>query len=107
MLGPPGRELIEGRFGPLGSGAGKLSINGAEYDLAGLLAQLGIGFDDTKPIDALVLATGRYLIRYLDAQDQRIVACEFDGNFQFLGETRAHVSEWTGQEADDEYYGGH
>lgn len=101
-----GRALIEARYGPLGAGAQKLSIRGTEYDVGALMAQIGLEFDDAKPIDALDLSD-HYLVRYLDAQDQRIVAVEFDADFHCLGETRAHIAEWVGDQAYFTEYSGH
>ena len=34
-----------------------------------------------------------------DAEEQRIVAYEFDAGFRYLAETRVHVAEWIGDEA--------
>jgi hypothetical protein len=90
-----GRALMEARFGPLGAGAQRVSIAGTDYDLRAILTQIGVEFDDAKPIDALELPD-RYVIRYLDAQDQRVVALEFDVSFRSLGETRAHIAEYSG-----------
>jgi hypothetical protein len=101
-----GRALIEARFGPLGAGARQLSVAGTDYDLAALLSQIGVEFDDAKPIDALELPD-RYVVRYLDAQDQRVVALEFDASFHTLGETRAHIAEWEGDQAYFTEYSGH
>ena len=47
------------------------------------------------------------MIRYLDAQDQRVVALEFDVNFHTLGEIRAHIAEWEGDQAYFTEYSGH
>ncbi len=63
-----GRALIEARFGPLGAGAQRVTIAGIDYDLRALLSQIGVEFDDAKPIDALELPD-RFVVRYLDAQD--------------------------------------
>jgi len=101
------RDIIEGRFGPLGSGAQGLAIRGISYPLAQLLSQLGAEFDDSKPIDALALPEGRYVLRYLDGQDQRVVAAEFDADFCLLGETRASIAEWEGDEDNPVRYSGH
>jgi hypothetical protein len=103
----PDRDIIERRFGPLGSGAQSLAIRGLSYSLAQLLSQIGAEFDDSKPIDALVLPEGRYVLRYLDGQDQRVVAAEFDAEFRLLSETRAKISEWEGEGPDSAYYSGH
>ena len=101
------RDVIEGRFGPLGSGAHSLTVGGVSYSLAQLLSQIGAEFDDSQPIDALVLSDGHYVLRYLDGQDQRVVACEFDVDFRSLGETRANITEWEGDDSDLGYYSGH
>ncbi len=101
------RGAIERRFGPLGSGAQSLAIRGMTYSLAQLLSQIGAEFDDSKPIDALALAGGSYVLRYIDGQDQRVVAAEFDDDFRLLGEMRASLSEWEGDGSHLAYYSGH
>jgi len=101
------RDAIEGRFGPLGSGAQSLAIRGATYSLSQLLAQIGAEFDDSKPIDALALPEGRYVLRYIDGQDLRVVASEFDADFRVLGETSASITEWEGDGSSFAYYSGH
>jgi hypothetical protein len=107
MNTPRDRELIERRFGPLGSGAKSLAIRGEQYSLAQLLSQIGAEFDDSKPIDALALAGGHYVLRYIDGQDQRVVAAEFDDDFRLLSEVRASLSEWEGDGSTPAYYSGH
>ncbi len=94
-----GRALFESRYGPLGTGEQSLTIRGVEFSLPELLARLGLDFGDSCAIDALTLAEGRYVVRYFDAEDQRAVAHEFDANWKFLGETRAHIADWIGDEA--------
>jgi hypothetical protein len=94
-----GRALMESRYGPLGSGGQSIAVQGTEYSLAELLLRLGLDFGDSRPIDALALPDGHYVVRYFDAEDQRAVAHEFDVEFRFLGETRAHIAEWIGEEA--------
>ena len=79
-----GPALIESRYGPLGSGSQTLTIK-----------------DVSRAIDALALTDGRYVFRYYDGQDQRVVALEFDADFRSLGEVRAQFPEWIG---DEEYY---
>jgi hypothetical protein len=107
MTKPRDREVIEGRFGPLGSGAQSLAIRGVNYSLAQLLSQIGAEFDDSKPIDALALAGGHYVLRYIDGQDQRVVAAEFDADFRFFSELRASLTEWEGDGSSLSYYSGH
>ncbi len=98
---------MERRFGPLGSGAQHLAIRGVTYSLSQLLSQIGAQFDDSKPIDALTLSEGRYVLRYIDGQDQRVVAAEFDADFRLLGETRADITEWESDDSKLSYYSGH
>ncbi len=107
MNKPRDRDVIESRFGPLGSGAQRLTIQGVTYSLSQLLSQIGAEFDDSKPIDAMTLSEGRYVLRYLDGQDQRVVAAEFDADFRLLGETRASLAEWEGDDPNLAYYSGH
>ena len=99
------RDGIEGRFGPLGSGAQSLAIRGVTFSLPQLLAQIGAEFDDSKPIDALTLPEGRYVLRYIDGQDLRLVASEFDADFRVLVETRERITDWGGD--GFAYYSGH
>jgi hypothetical protein len=107
MNTPRERDVIERRFGPLGSGAQSLAIRGVNYSLAQLLSQIGAEFDDSKPIDALALPEEHYVLRYVDGQDQRVVAVEFDDDFRLLGELRASLSEWEGDGSNLSYYSGH
>jgi len=101
------RDGIKGRYGPLGSGAQSLAIRGVTYSLSQLLAQIGAVFDDSKPIDALTLPEGRYVLRYIDGQDLRMVASEFDADFRVLVETRARITDWEDDGSSFDYYSGH
>jgi hypothetical protein len=101
------RDGIKGRYGPLGSGAQSLAIRGVTYSLSQLLAQIGAVFDDSKPIDALTLPEGRYVLRYIDGQDLRVVTSEFDADFRVLVETRVRITEWEGDGSSFGYYSGH
>ena len=107
MNAPRNRDVIERRFGPLGNGVRSLTIQGVTYSLSQLLSQIGAEFDDSKPIDALALQEGHYVLRYVDGQDQRVVAAEFDADFHLRGETRASVTEWEGDDSNLAYYSGH
>jgi hypothetical protein len=102
-----GRKLIESRYGPLGCGYQSLTVGGVKYLLVELMSQMGLSFDDSRPIDVLTLSEGHYAIRYFDAQDQRVVAQEFDVNFQLLCETRAHSAEWLDEDAYFSMFSGH
>ncbi len=93
-----GRALIESRYGPLWSGRKAVTVSGAEYDLDALMFHMGLNFEDSRPIDVLEVSGGRYVVRYYDGDDQRVVAHEFDDHFRFLGELRAHIAEWIGED---------
>ena len=68
---------------------------------------MALNFDDSRAIDALSLPDGRYVFRYYDGQDQRVVALEFDADFRNLGEVRAQFPEWIGDEGYYPQYCGH
>ncbi len=102
-----GRPLIESRFGALGCGSQHVSIRGQEYDIPALLAHMGLNFEDAKPIDVQALGGDRFVLRYYDGQDQRVVAHEFDQQFHFIAETRAHIAEWIGDDAYFSLFSGH
>ncbi len=102
-----GRALIESRFGPLGRGTQSLAIRGERLEMYEVLHRMGLDFDDAKPIDLITVAENRYAVRYYDNQDQRIVVHEFDNEMHFLGETRAHIAEWIGDDAYFSLFGGH
>ena len=96
---------MESRYGPLGSGAQSLTIRGVVYPVPDLLHRMALDFQDSHAIDAAALPDGRYVFRYYDGQDQRVVALEFDEDFRCLGETRARFPE----AGEDDYarYCGH
>ncbi len=102
-----GRALIESRFGELGCGQRSLVLAGTEIGVAELLTRMGLLFDDGKPIDVQTLAPGHHVVRYIDTQDQRVVAQEFDDELHLLKETRAHIAEWIGEDAYFSEYSGH
>ena len=98
---------MESLYGPIGSGAQRLAIGGREYSMDELLFRMGLNFDDAKPIDLVTTSEGRYVVRYYDGQDQRVVAHEFDANFNFVGEIRGHVAEWIGEDSYYSLFSGH
>jgi hypothetical protein len=102
-----GPALIESRYGPLGSGGESLTIKDVVYSVSDLLVHLGLNFDDSRAIDALTLPDGRFVFRYYDGQDQRVVAVEFDADFRSLREVRAQFPEWIGDEEYFPQYSGH
>jgi hypothetical protein len=93
-----GRALIESRYGPLWSGKQVVTVADADYDIPALLFHMGLNFEDARAIDVLEVSIDRFVVRYYDGDDQRIVAHEFDAGFRFLGEIRAHVAEWIGED---------
>jgi hypothetical protein len=107
MDGLRGPALIESRYGPLGSGGQAVTIRGVVYSVPELLVRMALNFDDSRAIDAQALPGGRYVFRYYDGQDQRVVALEFDADFRPLGELRAQYPEWIGDEEYFPQYCGH
>jgi hypothetical protein len=93
---------MEARFGRLGSGGRRLAVGGADYAVPELMARLGIAFEGCRSIDGLALGPDRYAVRFLDGDEQQIVAYEFDSEFRYLTETRVHVAEWIGDAALEE-----
>lgn len=91
------REAFEARFGALGTGSGSLMLGDQAFTLVELMERLGLAAEGCRSIDARALGGERFVIRYLDAEDQRIVAYEFDPGFRYLGEMRVHVAEWIGE----------
>ncbi len=102
-----GTEVIESRYGPLGSGGQNVTVRNTVYSISDLLVRMGLNFDDSRPLDVLVLSDDRYVFRYYDGQDQRVVAVEFDCDFRNLGEIRAQFPEWVGDEECYPQYCGH
>jgi hypothetical protein len=107
MAGGNGPALIESRYGPLGSGGQTLTIRNVVYSIDDLLVRMGLNFDDSRAIDALALSGERYVFRYLDGQDQRVVALEFDADFRCLTEVRAAFPQSSGGEEYYPQYCGH
>ncbi|MFQ5848729.1 MAG: hypothetical protein ACE5IQ_13795, partial [Candidatus Methylomirabilales bacterium] len=66
-----------------------------------LLRGIGMDHADIRPIDAHYGdGPERFAVRYFDLEERSIVAYEFDPEFRYLGEQRAHIHEWMG----DDYY---
>ena len=107
MAGLTGPALIESRYGPLGSGAQSVTIRGVVYSVPELLVRMALNFDDSRAIDAQALEGDRFVFRYYDGQDQRVVALEFDADFRPLGEVRAQYPEWIGDQEYFPQYSGH
>ncbi len=92
------RKTVEQRYGELGTGSVQLTVNERSYDLYEILKVLGHNFEDIRPIDACSLTEQIHAIRYCDLETRDIVTLEFDQEFQCVGEYRAHLAEWMGEE---------
>ncbi len=95
---------METRYGPLWSGRQEVTVDGTNYDIDALTFRMDLNFEDARVIDVLEVSVGRYVVRYYDGEDQRIVAHEFDDTFRFLGEIRAHIAEWVGEDGYFEWF---
>lgn len=93
----PRRREMEARFGPPGSGRREIRVGGQRFTPAELLERLGLAFEGCRPLDAFELGPSRFAVRYYDAEVHCVVACEFDDGFRYVGELRAHVTEWVGE----------
>lgn len=92
------REVFEAQFGALGAGLRLLMVGDQAFTLAELMERLGLAAEGCRSIDARELGADRFVIRFLDADERRIVAYEFDRHFRYLAETRVHVAEWIGDD---------
>jgi len=88
------REAFEARFGVLGAGSRLLTVGDRTFTLTDLMERLGLAAEGCRSIDARELGGDRFVIRFLDSEEQRVVAYEFDRRFRYLTETRVHVAEW-------------
>ncbi len=88
---------MEARYGPPGSGSRGLVIGGQTYTLPEVMTRLGLAFEGCRTIDGLTRDPTCFVVRYYDPEDQRIVACEFDGEFRYLAEMRVPIVEWVGE----------
>ncbi len=95
---------LEEIYGALGTGSQTVTLRGVTYPVSELLSLMDLNFDDSRAIDAIALPDGRWLFRYYDGQDQRVVALELDAGFRCLGEVRAKLPGW-GDE--DDSWGGY
>jgi hypothetical protein len=90
---------MERRFGPPGVGRREIQVGGQVYSLAEVMVRLGLAFEGCRTIDGFELGPGHFTVRYYDAEEQKVVAYEFDAEFRYLGETCVHVAEWVGEDA--------
>ncbi|HZW37312.1 MAG: hypothetical protein ACM319_08560 [Deltaproteobacteria bacterium] len=95
-----GRRTIEERYGPIGSGGKVLFIAGMPMGLKKISRKLALLYEDLIPIDAGTLPSGRNWIRYYEGEQRKVIALEFDGEFNIVGENGADIMDWIG----DEYF---
>jgi len=92
------RAVFEARFGALGTGSRRLTVGDQALTLAELMERLGLAAEGCRSIDARQIEAERFVIRFLDFEEQRVVAYEFDRQFRYLDETRVHIAEWIGED---------
>lgn len=95
-----GRRTIEERYGPIGSGGKVLFIDGMPVGLKKISRKLALLYEDLIPIDAGTLSAGRHWIRFYEGEQRKVIALEFDGGFNIVGENGADIMDWIG----DEYF---
>lgn len=93
----PTREWVEMTFGPLGAGKQEVTVGSASVTPRQALDHLGLSYEDIDPIDLVPVEEGkRWVLRYFDPEDRRVVVMEFGPEFSIVSETRVHVKEWMG-----------
>ncbi len=93
------REKIDA-FGPLWSGPDVLEIGGGKRTLQAVQRAFDLVAEEVVAIDLVDLSGGRYVFRFYDGEDRRVVAFVFDADYNVLEELRAPVADWIG---DEEY----
>ncbi len=94
------RRTIEERYGLIGTGAKVLFLRGVPTALPRIARALALDFSDLVPIDAGTLSDGRRWIRFYDGEQRKVVAIEFDDEYNVVGENGADIMDWLG----DEYF---
>ena len=95
-----GRRTIEERYGPIGTGGKILFIDGLPMGLRKISRKLALLYEDLIPIDAGTLPAGLHWIRFYEGEQRKVIALEFDGEFNIVGENGADIMDWIG----DEYF---
>lgn len=91
------REWVELTFGPLGAGEQEVRLGSDRLTPRLTLERLGLSYEDIDPIDLVTIEEGRrWVVRYFDPEDRRVVVMEFGPEFSIVSETRIHVKEWMG-----------
>ncbi len=94
------RRAIEESYGPIGTGGKVLFLRGVPMGLKKISRKLALLYEDLIPIDAGTLPAGRHWIRFYEGEQRKVVALEFDDEFNILGENGADIMDWIG----DEYF---
>jgi hypothetical protein len=95
-----GRRRIEERYGKLGTGGKILFLKGVPTALPKIARKLMMSYTDLIPIDAGKLPEDGCWIRFYDGEQRKVVAIEFDEEFNLLGENGADIMDWLG----DDYF---
>lgn len=94
------RRTIEESYGPIGTGGKVLFMQGVPMGLKKISRKLALLYEDLIPIDAGTLPEGRHWIRFYEGEQRKVIALEFDDEFNILGENGADIMDWIG----DEYF---
>ena len=94
------RRTIEESYGPIGTGGKVLFMQGVPMGLKKISRRLALLYEDLIPIDAGTLPAGRHWIRFYEGEQRKVIALEFDDEFNILGENGADIMDWIG----DEYF---
>ena len=94
------RRTIEESYGAIGTGGKVLFMQGVPMGLKKISRKLALLYEDLIPIDAGTLPAGTHWIRFYEGEQRKVVALEFDGEFNILGENGADIMDWIG----DEYF---
>jgi len=95
-----GRRMIEESYGPIGTGGKVLFLQGVPMGLKKISRKLALLYEDLIPIDAGTLPAGRHWVRFYEGEQRKVIALEFDDEFNILGENGADIMDWIG----DEYF---
>jgi len=95
-----GRRTIEERYGPIGTGNKVLFLQGIPMSLAKVSRKLMMQYEDLIPIDAGTLSAGHHWIRFYEGEQRKVLAIEFTGEFDIVGENGADIMDWLG----DDYF---
>ncbi len=95
-----GRRTIEERYGPIGTGNKVLFLQGVPMSLKKVSRRLMMQYEDLIPIDGGTMSGGPHWIRFYDGEQRKVIAIEFTGEFDIVGENGADIMDWLG----DDYF---